>query len=293
MGDIFGGGDQTSTVQSQQTLDPFIREALQGSVQAARQVASLPYQPYGGPRIAGFRPAEQQAFDILGQAAAGRVGSQQLAGATQAAQRAAGYGPEQFQQNVAGFMSPYQQNVIDATMARLSQARAEREAATQANLARAGAFGNTRRGVYEAQLAGQEDLNTAQTLANLYQQGYGQAASLASGLPGQQLAAASQLAALAPQALAQEQAYAGLLSGVGQQQRQMAQSNLDLAYRDFLEQRGYPVEQLRILQSGLTGLPAVTSTTQTTTQPGDGFLGGAANTIGILGGLNRLFPGLF
>jgi hypothetical protein len=293
MSDIFGGGDQTSTVQTQQTLDPFIREALQGSVLAARQVASLPYQPYSGPRIAGFRPAEQQAFDILGQAAANRVGSQQLAGATQAAQRAAGYGPEQFQQNVAGFMSPYQQNVIDTTMARLSQARAEREAATQANLASARAFGNTRRGVYEAQLAGQEDLNTAQTLANLYQQGYGQAASLASGLPGQQLAAASQLAALAPQALAQEQAYAGLLSGVGQQQRQMAQSNLDLAYRDFLEQRGYPVEQLRILQSGLTGLPAVMSETRTATQPGDGFLGGAANTIGILGGLNRLFPGLF
>jgi len=282
------GGSETSTVTSQQTLDPFIRDALQRNVMAAQQVSQLPYQPYSGPRVAGFRPAEQQAFDIAQQAVAGRVGSQQLAGATQAAQQAAAFGPEQFQQNVAGFMSPYQQNVIDATMARLSKARAERDAATKAQLAASRAFGNTRRGVYEAQLAAEQDLNTAQTLANLYQQGYGQAAGLAAGLPGQRLEASQQLAALAPQALAQEQAYSSMLGGVGQQQRQMAQQNLELAYRDFLEQRGYPVEQLRILQSGLQGLPAVTSTQETSTQPGDGFLGGAANIVGILGGLQKL-----
>ena len=288
MSDLFGGGSETSTVTSQQTLDPFIRDALQRNVMAAQQVSQLPYQPYSGPRVAGFRPAEQQAFDIAQQAVAGRVGSQQLAGATQAAQQAAAFGPEQFQQNIAGFMSPYQQNVIDTTMARLSKARAERDAATKAQLAASRAFGNTRRGVYEAQLAAEQDLNTAQTLANLYQQGYGQAAGLAAGLPGQRLQASQQLAALAPQALAQEQAYAGMLGGVGQQQRQMAQQNLELAYRDFLEQRGYPMEQLRILQSGLQGLPAVTSTQQTSTQPGDGFLGGAANIVGILGGLQKL-----
>lgn len=288
MSDLFGGGSETSTVTSQQRLDPFIQEALQRNVMAAQQVSQLPYQPYSGPRVAGFRPAEQQAFDIAQQAVAGRVGSQQLAGATQAAQQAAAFGPEQFQQNVAGFMSPYQQNVIDTTMARLSQARAERDAATKAQLAGARAFGNTRRGVYEAQLAAEQDLNTAQTLANLYQQGYGQAAGLAAGLPSQRLQASQQLAALAPQALAQEQAYSSMLGGVGQQQRGMAQQNLDLAYRDFLEQRGYPVEQLRILQSGLQGLPAVTSTQQTSTQPGDGFLGGAANIVGILGGLQKL-----
>lgn len=281
-------GGERSTVTSQQTLDPFVQEALQRNVMAAQQVASLPYQPYSGPRIAAFRPVEQRAFDITQQAVANRVGSQQLGAATQAAQQAAAFGPEQFQQNVAGFMSPFQQNVIDATMARLSQARAERDAATRAQLAGSRAFGNTRRGVYEAQLAAEQDLNTAQVLANLQQQGFGQAAQLAAGLPGQRLQASQQLAALAPQALAQEQAFAGMLGGVGQQQRGMAQQNLDLAYRDFLEQRGYPVEQLRILQSGIAGLPAVTSTRQTSTQPGDGFLGTAGNIIGILGGLRNL-----
>ena len=283
------GGSQTSTVTQQNTLDPFIQQALAQNITAAQQVAGIPYQPYPGPRIAGFRPDELQAFDIARQAATGQVGSSQLAEATQAAQRAAGYGPEQFQQNVQGFMSPYQQNVIDATMARLAQARAERDAARQAEMARGGAFGNERRGVYEAQLAGEEDRNTAQTLADLYGQGYTQAAGLAQGMPTQQLAGAAALAGYGDQALRNQQLYSSMLLGTGEAQRQMAQQNLNVAYEDFLAQRGYPVEQLRILQSGLTGLPNVQSTQTQTRDPGDGFLGTATNVVGLLGGLGSIF----
>lgn len=282
------GGSDTSTVATQQQLNPFIQDALTRNVQAAQQVAQLPYVPYTGPRIAGFRPAEEQAFGITQQAVANQVGAPELAAATATAQRAAGYTPAQFQQDVSGFMSPYQSQVVDATMARLAQARAERDAATKANLAASKAFGNERRGVYEAQLAAEQDLNTAQTLANLYQQGYGQAAGLAQSNLTNQLAGAGQLAGYGTQALAQQQAYANMLGGVGQQQRQMAQQNLETAYQDFLAQRGYPVEQLKILQSGLTGLPAVTSTTQTSTTPGQGFLGAASDITGVLAGMKKL-----
>lgn len=281
-------GGQTSTVSNQQQLDPFVQEALQRNVMAAQQVSQIPYQAYSGPRIAGFRPAEQQGFDIAQQAVAQRVGAPELAAATAAAQRATGYSPAQFQQDVSGFMSPYQSQVIDATMARLSQARAERDAATRAQMAGSRAFGNERRGVYEAQLAGEQDLNNAQILSNLLQQGYTQAAGMAQALPGTQMAGAAQLAGLGTQALGQEQQYANMLAGVGGQQRGMAQQNLDVAYQDFLAQRGYPVEQLRVLQSGLTGLPPVTSTTQTSRTPGDGVLGTASTITGVLGGLQNL-----
>ena len=74
-----------------------------------------------------------------------------------------------------------------------------------------------------------------------------------------------------------------MLQGAGQQQRGMAQQNLDTAYQDFLAQRGYPVEQLKILQSGLTGLPNVQSSTATQTTPGQGFLGSAGDIAGVLG----------
>lgn len=412
-------GGQTATTTQQNTLDPFIKEALSRNIQAATQVSQLPYQPYSGPRVAGFRPAEQQAFDITQQAALGRVGQNELNQALSAlsgAQSAYGniasqfgnlasaagqgqgeftgtmlpelnpvtglpqyrdvsattgaqplYSPEQFQRDVSGFMSPFTSNVVDAAMGRLSKARAERDAATKAQLASARAFGNERRGVYEAQLAAEQDLNTAQVLSNLMNQGYSQAAGLASQLPSQQLAQqqqmfgqnlaaaqnvasqrgqmfgeqntanqmaqaraaqlfsqqlsqrqqqqqelasrlgmqgsflgqqlgavssgaglASQFAGLGSQALQQQQAYAGMLAGMGQQQRGLAQQNLDVAYQDFLAQRGYPVEQLKILQSGLTGLPAVTSGTTTSTTPGQGFLGTASGIAGVLGGLKNL-----
>lgn len=281
-------GGNTSTTSTNTTLDPFVRDLISRGFGAAANVAAIPYQAYTGPRIAQFRPEEQQAFDIARQTATNQVGQSQLNQAIGATQNAVNYSPEQFQQNVQGFMSPYNESVVDATMRRLAQARAERDASTKAQMAAAGAFGNERRGVYEAQLAGQQDLNDAQTLANLYQQGYTQAAGFANQLPGQQLSAAAQLAGLGNQNLALQQAYQNMLSGVGQQQRSMAQQNLDLAYQDFLAQRGYPLEQLKILQSGLSGVPATTNTTATTTTPGQGALGTASQVIGLLGGIKNL-----
>ena len=272
-----------TTTTTAQALNPFIQDILARNYGAAQQVAAIPYQAYQGPRIAGFRPAEEQAFGVATRAATEQVGMPQLQQATQVAQRAAGYTPQQFQQDVSGFMSPFQTNVIDATMARLAQNRAERDAATKAQMAASRAFGNERRGVYEAQLAGQEDLNTAQTLADLYSRGYTQAAGLAQGLPGQQLAGAQALSGFGQQALGNQQAYAAMLQGVGQTQRGMAQQNLDLAYQDFLAQRGYPREQLQTLLMGSQGLPSpITATTTTPGQSTLGQIGTAASTIGTL-----------
>lgn len=273
----------TTTTTTAQTLNPFIQDILSRNYQAAQQVASIPYQVYGGPRIAGFRPAEEQAFGVATRAATQQVGMPQLEQATQVAQRAAGYTPQQFQQDVSGFMSPFQSNVIDATMARLAQNRAERDAATKAQLASSRAFGNERRGVYEAQLAAEQDLNTAQTLADLYNRGYTQAAGFAQGLPGQQLAGAQALAGYGQQALGNQQAYAAMLQGVGQTQRDMAQRNLELAYQDFQAQRGFPQQQLQTLLMGAQGLPS--PVTQTVTQPGQSTLskiGSAASTVGTI-----------
>lgn len=282
-------GGQTATQQTTQQLNPFVQDLMTRGFSAAQNVASIPYQAYQGPRIAQFRPQEQQAFQMAEQAATSRIGQPQLAQALTAAQQAAGYSPAQFQQNVQGFMSPYQESVVDATMRRLAQSRAERDAETRARLASSRAFGNERRGVYEAQLAAEQDLNTQQALANLYQQGYGQAAGLASQLPSQQLAASGQLAGLSNQMISQEQARQQMLMGAGQAQRQMAQQNLDLAYQDFLAQRGYPVEQLKILQSGIAGVPATTSSTTTSTAPGQGFLGTAGDILGVAGAAKSLF----
>lgn len=50
------------------------------------------------------------------------------------------------------------------------------------------------------------------------------------------------------------------VTGVGARERAMQQANLELAYKDFLEQRGYPAEQTEFLSKMLSGvqLPQVT-----------------------------------
>lgn len=277
----------TTTTTTTQALNPFIQDILTRNYTAAQQVANIPYQAYGGPRIAQFRPAEQQAFNVATQAATNQIGTPELGTAIQAARNVTGYSPTQFQQDVTGFMSPFQSNVINATMARLSQARAERDAATKAQMAASRAFGNERRGVYEAQLAAEQDLNTAQTLANLYNQGFTQASGLAQALPGQRLAGAQALAGYGQQALGNQQAYAAMLQGVGQTQRQMAQQNLDLAYQDFIAQRSFPQQQLQTLLSGAAGLPSPIS--QTTTAPGQSTLGQIGSAASAIGSILDLF----
>jgi hypothetical protein len=132
-----------------------------------------------------------------------------------------------------------------------------------------------------------EDLNTAQTLANLYNQGYTQAAGFAQGLPAQQLAGASALAGYGQQALGNQQSYAAMLQGAGQAQRGMAQQNLDLAYKDFLEQRGFPQQQLQTLLAGASGLPS--PITQTTTAPGQSTLGQVGSAASAIGTILDLF----
>ena len=80
--------------------------------------------------------------------------------------------------SISSYMSPYQQQVIDTTMAdfdRQAQIRANQQAA--ATLGVPGAFGGGREGVQRAEYQAASDQNRAQTLANLRQSGFQNAAA--------------------------------------------------------------------------------------------------------------------
>lgn len=78
-------------------------------------------------------------------------------------------------EDIARFSNPYQQDVIDATMAQLGQGRLLARNQLNSDLGAAGAFGDKRRGILEAELEGQQDRTTASTLAGLNSANYGQA----------------------------------------------------------------------------------------------------------------------
>ena len=80
--------------------------------------------------------------------------------------------------SIQSYMSPYQQQVIDTTMAefdRQAQIRANQQAA--ATLGVPGAFGGGREGVQRAEYQAASDRNRAATFANLQQQGFQNAAA--------------------------------------------------------------------------------------------------------------------
>jgi len=116
------------------------------------------------------------------------------------------YSPEAVQQ----YMSPYMNNVVNATMAQLQNQQGQQRAALQGNAISAGAFGGDRAGIAQAELANQQNLAAGQTLANLLQGGYSNAQQLFGQQQGVNLAA--QQANRAAQAAA-----AGQLGAIGQQ----------------------------------------------------------------------------
>ena len=87
------------------------------------------------------------------------------------------------------FMSPYQQDVIDTSLASFDkQAAQQQQALRDQALGTPGAFGGGREGVQQAEYMAGSDLNRAALQAQLLQQGFGQAQQAAQTAFGQQQA---------------------------------------------------------------------------------------------------------
>tara|TARA_R110002012_G_scaffold256040_1_gene436094 strand:- start:5186 stop:6046 length:861 start_codon:yes stop_codon:yes gene_type:complete len=197
-------------------------------------------------------------------------------------------GPQAFQE----FMSPYQQEVIDTSLAALQR---ERDIARQqigAGAAQLGAFGGGRQGLQEGAFDAETALGKAQLEAQLRAQGFQQAQQAAqqSFANQQQLSAQQQgLAQLAPQ-LAQQQITG--IGQLGQQQQLQSQAVLDAQAQAEREAAFEQQQRLGFVGQQLTGLiggyPAST-TYQTTTSappsPLSQLLGVGAGLGGILGQL--------
>jgi hypothetical protein len=183
------------------SYQPFLNQATQAA--NAAQAAAAAGQGAGA---AGIQQAQNLATLMGGAAGLGQnAGAQALANAQAQANlmsqagiagQGAGdadlaaarsfTGPQAFEQ----FMSPYQQEVIDTTMADY-EAELQRQQA-QLGLGAGQAFGGSRFGVAQGELGAQGAQGMASTLANLRQQGFGQAQQLAAQAAQQRMAAGQQ-----------------------------------------------------------------------------------------------------
>ena len=173
---------------------------------------------------------------------------------------------------IASYMSPYQQQVIDTTLAEFDRQRQIQEQAIAQSALRAGAFGGGREGVQLAEFQAASDRNRAATQAQLLQAGYGQAQAARQQDLQNLSGLASQQAALAQSQLGLGQAKSGLAAqqaalasgqlGLGTAQQALAQSQL--AQGAFQQGLGGFAQQAA--QQEIAGLGALGSVRQAQAQ---------------------------
>ena len=198
-------------------------------------------------------------------------------------------GPQAYQD----FMSPYQQEVIDASLAALERERAAQRSAIGDQAFQFGAFGGGRQGAQEGEFDAVTAFNKAQLESQLRQQGFQQAQQAAQQAFANQQALSMQqqgLAQLAPQ-LAQQQITG--LQQLGQGQQLQSQAILDAqaqAAREaaFEEQQrlGFVGQQLTGLIGGYPAQATYQTTVQQPPSPLQSILGIGGGIAGILGALN-------
>jgi hypothetical protein len=80
---------------------------------------------------------------------------------------------------ISGYMSPYLQQVVNATVGQQQQNDVVQQQALKGNAISQNALGGDRAGIAQAELMSGQGRNNASTIANLYNSGYGQALSAA------------------------------------------------------------------------------------------------------------------
>ena len=130
-------------------------------------------------------------------------------------------------QDYQAFMSPYQQEIINTTMADFDRQAQIGSGQVGMNAYTAGAFGGSRQGVAEAEYQSSSDRNRAALLAGLYGQGYDSAQGYRQQSMGNQLGLGSLQQGLASFVPGLEQQNLASLDAVGQQDQLLEQSKLN------------------------------------------------------------------
>lgn len=293
----------------------WMSDYTQGVLNQANAVAGQQYQPYEGPRIAGFSPEQQQAFSL----AEGNIGkgSGVLGGAIDMTQGVLGQiaptigqnmqtaGGTFTGQNVQNYMNPYISNVTKQAQNLANRNFNENLLPTiQNTFTRAGQYGSTRM----ADAVGKAARNTSESLQSAADASLAQGYNTAGQLFGADASRAGTLAQLGVNstlqgsqnlsALGETLQRLGLtdaatLENIGQQKQGLQQKSFDLAQSDFEAQRDYPKAQTDWLSNIIRGIPnsaVPTSTTTTGTAPYQGDM--QPGLVGSLGSLLALWQGI-
>src|SRR5215831_1252339 len=285
-----GGGKGSTTSQSSSAPPPQVMAQYEYLMGRANQAGSQPYTQYGGQMLAPFSNEQLQGFQTVNDA----QGIAQPYFNAAANYATLGSAPISAPQ-IANYTNPYQQQVVNATLGNLNELNAEQQTQLTGNLMGSGGLFNDRMGVAQAELARQQSLSEAPTIAGLQASGFTQALGAAQADRAAAAQGAYTFGNLGTANLAAILQGAQAQLATGSQEQQQAQQGLNIPYQQFQQAQGFPYQQLSWLSSLSTGLGSNmggTSTT-TTTPPASNsvapFIGLGLTGLGFLkrgGGIN-------
>lgn len=262
----------TQTVETTQRLAPFQEQFLKDIFAQATALKSTP-QPYAPEQMAGLSPQQMQAIQT----------AQQGVGAYQPYMQAA----QQYAapSGVSQFFNPYEQQVVQQTMQDIAREGAKAQTQLAGQGVASGAFGGSRFGVAQGELAGRTLEQQARSAGQLRQAGFQQAqqaaqraAQLQAGLgqAAQQMGAQDVRSLLGIGGLTQQMGYTDPVTG----QVFQGQADIDMQRRNLLAQQALPFQQVGFLSDIFRGVPAMQTTTAATQTPPPNM---ATTGIGLLG----------
>jgi hypothetical protein len=288
---LFEGRPPPSTTTYGSTVEnmpQWMSDYTQALIARANMVAGEGYQPYQGPRVAGFTDDQTNAFDVIrnnignwndefdsSKTATGGALTQSMPYFDQAA----GATPDQMDR----YMDPYVGNVINRAeqvgkrnwdenvmpdlSARFIRGGQSGSTAHMERLARAG------RDMSEGLQAqsGAMLSDAYKTAGSPYQQDASRLTDIGKSVGALGLQTGQQLSGLAQMQQSMAGRDATALQAVGDTRQAQNQRNLDLAYGDFREQRDYPRQNVDWMSNIIRGLPHDTTRSTTETGPGDSF----------------------
>ena len=271
-------GKSTTTAE----IPEYQKQQQQELFQAAKGLASTPFVPYTGPRVAGFNPDQLRQFQATRGLFETGMEYDPLTGIQELAQKEApqiGQVGSLLGADIGAYQSPYTQQVIDQSMADIQRQADIARGQAQSRAIGAGAFGGSRSALLESESQRPYIEQQARTAAGLREAGFQQAQRAAES----DIARQQQMAMFAPELeLRARQQQAGLLGGVGaeqaarlgqlgqigQQQQLLQQQALGVPYQEFQRALAYGPQQLGLLQAGM-GTPLVSQSTEGKIGAGD------------------------
>jgi hypothetical protein len=201
--------------------------------------------------------------------------------------------------SIASYMSPYQSQVIDATLSEFDKQAAMRKQQISDAAVAMGGFGGGREGVMQSEYETQSDKNRALLNAQLLQQGFGQGAALRQQDYMNQLGLAGATTGLAQGQLGLGQYQRGLaqlapqlaggdiqtLTGIGAIQQQQAQRTADAEAEAAKMAAMEPYQRLGTYGQGIGMLAPFMGGTQTAITPDPTALQTALGWTSVLGGI--------